>query len=230
MGAFIDMTGQKHNSLLVLGRSEKRYEKNGQVLWECLCDCGNHAVVEGYGLRNGHTKTCGACGIRAGARFGLLEVLEQSKVKKDGDSHYPWRCLCHCGKGNVVEVAANNLRSGNTTSCGCQQKKRSSEVYKKYHEEYTVEGTNVRRLESTVLQKNNKSGYKGVCWNKQRNNWSAYIGFKKKRYRLGFYSRVEDAARARKEAEGRIYGEFLEWFYETYPERRKDEKNEESNK
>lgn len=35
---------------------------------------------------------------------------------------------------------------------------------------------------------------------------------------LKMYSSIEDAEEARKKAEGKIYGEFLEWYAETYPE------------
>ena len=49
------------------------------------------------------------------------------------------------------------------------------------------------------------------------NRWVASIGFKKKNYYLGIYSRLEDAVRARKDAEERIYGEFLKWYYENHP-------------
>lgn len=40
----------------------------------------------------------------------------------------------------------------------------------------------------------------------------------KKNYYLGIYSRFEDAVRARKEAEDRIFGEFLKWYYDNYPD------------
>ncbi len=45
-------------------------------------------------------------------------------------------------------------------------------------------------------QKNNKSGYKGVSWNRQKKRWSATIVFKQKQIRLGFFENPKDAARA----------------------------------
>jgi 5-methylcytosine-specific restriction endonuclease McrA len=33
--------------------------KHKQILWLCLCDCGNEVTVAGYCLRNGNTKSCG---------------------------------------------------------------------------------------------------------------------------------------------------------------------------
>ncbi len=36
--------------------------------------------------------------------------------------------LMRCDCGNTIEVALNNLRTGNTNSCGCYQRKRTSEA------------------------------------------------------------------------------------------------------
>jgi hypothetical protein len=39
---------------------------------------------------------------------------------------------------------------------------------------------------------------------------------------LGSFRIIEDAVEARKKAEDRLYGEFLEWYYETHPGRKAD--------
>lgn len=57
MGRFIDLTGQKFNSLKVVQRVGAA--NDGQALWRCQCDCGNISVVDGKSLRNGGTKSCG---------------------------------------------------------------------------------------------------------------------------------------------------------------------------
>lgn len=51
-----------------------------------------------------------------GQRFGMLTVLCRSE-KKFSCVH--WTCQCDCG--NIVDVAANNLKSGHTVSCGCKR-------------------------------------------------------------------------------------------------------------
>lgn len=57
MSSFIDMTGKKHGKLQVLGFAG--IHKDGQAYWNCLCDCGNTAIVAGNKLRSGHTVSCG---------------------------------------------------------------------------------------------------------------------------------------------------------------------------
>jgi hypothetical protein len=54
----------------------------------------------------------------AGQRFGRL-VGVCSTDRRQGHN-IVWRCACDCG--NTVEVAAANLRSGHSQSCGCLQK------------------------------------------------------------------------------------------------------------
>jgi len=54
----------------------------------------------------------------------------------------------------------------------------------------------------------NTSGHKGVYWHKAKQHWVARIGHNGKRYSLGCYSTVEDAAAAYEEAAIRFHGEF----------------------
>jgi hypothetical protein len=55
---------------------------------------------------------------------------------------------------------------------------------------------------------NNKSGYIGVYWNKNRNKWRASIFANFKHISLGSFESIEDAIEARKEAEEKYFGEF----------------------
>lgn len=67
---------------------------------------------------------------------------------------------------------------------------------------------------SRKLNKNNESGYKGVCWLKQYKKWEASLKFKSKKYYLRLYDKTEDAVKARAEGEDHIYGLFPEWYAE----------------
>lgn len=57
-------------------------------------------------------------GDLSGMKFGYLTVLKKvpSHITSGGHSLAVWECRCDCG--NVVEVLAGNLRTGNTKSCG----------------------------------------------------------------------------------------------------------------
>lgn len=51
------------------------------------------------------------------------------------------------------------------------------------------------------MQKNNHSGFKGVCWNNRSKKWQAYIYINGEQIYLGIFQQKEDAIKARLEAE-----------------------------
>lgn len=55
---------------------------------------------------------------------------------------------------------------------------------------------------------NNKSGYKGVSWNKQKNKWQSKIKVEKKLKYLGLFNDPEMAHKAYCEAAIKYHGEF----------------------
>lgn len=54
---------------------------------------------------------------------------------------------------------------------------------------------------NTGLRKNNRSGFKGIGWNKQFRKWRARITVDKKTILIGDYLLLEDAVSARRDAE-----------------------------
>jgi hypothetical protein len=52
-----------------------------------------------------------------GAKFGRVFVVKRNSSSKNGRAM--WLCLCECGK--YFTALGENLRSGNTSSCGCLQ-------------------------------------------------------------------------------------------------------------
>ena len=53
--------------------------------------------------------------------FGKLTVIE---LDQESSGRRKWICKCSCG--NTVSVREYNLKSGNTISCGCTSKEKSS--------------------------------------------------------------------------------------------------------
>ena len=56
-------------------------------------------------------------------KFNLLTVISRADNSKDGKAQ--WLCKCECG--NEKMIRGQDLRNGKTQSCGCLQKKRTSE-------------------------------------------------------------------------------------------------------
>lgn len=216
--------GQRYGMLIALEKTDKR--ASGRIVWKCQCDCGNIAYVTAAHLKNGSTKSCGCAGAHtnlmdiSGQRFDRLVALEPTE-RRLGNSVI-WKCRCDCGK--IVEVAASNLRNGSTKSCGCfaseVHSKNAKEVSKQEFAPYLIDGTYVHALMAPP-SKRNTSGKTGVTWCNYTQSWKASIVFKKRYYYLGRSKDIDYAIKLREEAEKHLHGSFLEWFYETFPERKK---------
>ena len=204
----LDLTGQRFGRLTVLGPA---YSKGYRRYWRCLCDCGKEKPVEGGHLKSGHTKSCGCYRSEkpkerridlTGQRYGRLTVLGPSS--EDGRC---WNCLCDCGKHCVCNK--ERLRSGLTRSCGClQEEQRKANMEAAMH---FVEGTCLERIASKKKASNNTSGHRGV-YQRENNRWRAAIGFQGKVYNLGTFSNIEDAIKARAEAENHFYRPMLQKY------------------
>jgi len=79
----------------------------------------------------------------------------------------------------------------------------------KYKEEQFVANTHVSRIKNKTINKNNTSGVRGVAWHSSRKKWIARLHFKGKVYQLGAFDELDDAIKARKDAEEKYYDNFL---------------------
>lgn len=93
----IDLTGQRFGMLTVLNRADN---KGKRTMWNCLCDCGNKAVVGGSNLKNGNTRSCGC----------LHKKMLISNSKTHGLScHPPYRVYSHM-KGRCCNKNDENYK------------------------------------------------------------------------------------------------------------------------
>lgn len=63
-------------------------------------------------------------------------------------------------------------------------------------------------MRNSKRPKNNKSGVKGVYWNKKAQKWRAYIMVDCKEIHLGYFSDIDDAKKVHDEAAIKYHGEF----------------------
>lgn len=117
-----NITGKRFGMLTVIERAGKA----GSVqLIRCKCDCGNEVVVRYPNLTSGTTSSCGCLKRKrtsekkikdlVGQTFGHLTVVE--RFSPIGGKKVFWKCVCSCG--HTCVVSGSNLKTGNTTSCGC---------------------------------------------------------------------------------------------------------------
>ena len=208
--------GQRFGKLTVIEETDER-KHSGRFVWECRCDCGNKVKVSSLSLLNGNTQSCG-CGHKearilnlVGQKFGRLTVI--AYIGTDNYHRSNWKCKCDCG--NYTTSNARSLISGQTQSCGCLaqeiNKKRIKQDHRISEEKYWVENTSLPTL-TAKLSVNNKSGIKGVYWDKKNSKWRVQITFQGITHRLGSFDKLEDATEARKEAEEKYFKPILEKY------------------
>lgn len=190
-------------AIWILESFKKGERINNIQMWECECKCGTLKQVSAYNLISGRSTNCGCIASYnlIGKRRGMLKV---TGISKEGGLH----CICKCDCGNVIECTATDLEW--RRSCGC-----AGEIEKEKHTKVSI------ALYGKKIRSDNTSGVIGV--RKANGKWGAAITFQKKVYWLGTYDSIKDAANARKEAERHLYGDFLEWYEETYKNAKKKE-------
>lgn len=149
----LDLTNQKFGKLTVLEKAPKRNDRYSR--WVCQCECGKITEVRTDYLRMGHTTSCG-CVKQAyfkkydlkGQKFGRLTVIDRDPPESQ---------LCQCECGEIVSVLTYNLTSGNTKSCGCLQKDRTSET-----SHISLIGNRYGKLTAIERVENNRFGH--VCY------------------------------------------------------------------
>lgn len=116
-----------------------------------------------------------------GKRYGRLVVAEFDRLQNHKTY---WKCTCDCGLS--VIATGNNLRSGNTASCGClrrektQERGRMNRLHGESHEYrtrlYTIWCGMRQRCNNPNHQAYDLYGRKGirVC-----EEWTDYEGFRK---------------------------------------------------
>lgn len=209
------MIGKKFARLTVMNEAGKN--KHGRKLWDCLCDCGKHSVVSGTRIRTGRTKSCGCLqpdtartratkhGQHKIREYNIWSSLKQ-RCENENDksySRYGGRGISVCERWkdsfeNFLEdmgVSPSNNHSvdrvdnnGNYEPINCKWSTPFEQV------------TN-RRLGS-----NNTSGTAGVYWREDYGKWSSTINFSRKSIFLGYFEDIEEAIKAREEAEMKYWG------------------------
>ena len=211
-----DLTGSKFGKLTVI-------ERNGRigtyVMWKCQCDCGNIVNVRSSHLLSGHTTSCGCykkvvnkkpneydlsndygiCFFNNGGFF-IFDKEDYEKIKD-----YTW---CKKDNGYVINSKMERLHR---IIMNCPNDKVIDHIN---HNPLDNRKSNLRicsQMENSYnmpIPSNNKSGCRGVGYDKSCKLWKAKIQYNRKLIYLGGFKTKEEAVRARKEAERKYYGDF----------------------
>ena len=175
MGKIQDLTGQRFGKLKVVERMEDHISPSGYkyVMWRCQCDCGNFINVRTTDLKTNHTQSCGCLHKEmlskaklidlTGQVYGRLTVIKRvdDYISPSGDRKVQWLCKCKCGK--EVIVTGNNLRKGNSKSCGCYNRELLAKI------NLTHNASNTRLYHIWICMKDR-------CYNPKNKKYKDYGG------------------------------------------------------
>lgn len=123
--------GTKINQLTVL--DEAGYNHKHQLLYNCLCDCGNYKIVHATKLRARRQISCG-CKFREkhyqliGFKFASFEVVENCGINSHRNAL--WKCVCSkCGyewiktSKSIVRIKESVKSNFHCPGCGVSSHK-----------------------------------------------------------------------------------------------------------
>lgn len=177
----------------------------------CRCVCGNEKWVSRSTLRRGKSKSCGCRKHRSQKEYNLKpgdNVGYWTILSNDGDK---FRCRCICGTERVIKH--NILKNGRSLSCGCRrsdhqikEQKEGRELGQKISREVQKHGLSVAYAGfGRRKNRNSRTGITGVS--KWSDKYRAYITVDRKQINLGTFGKLEDAVKARRNAEEQYFSE-----------------------
>lgn len=224
MSKRIDMTGQKYGRLTAI---ELDRVENNHTFWKCRCDCGNIAIIDGAKMRSGHTKSCGCFSlenVRRQRKKNEYKVIGECVKVKISDSEYmicdsdDWEKLKgHYWSANPYGYAIAGTSTGGTMFFHKEVTNTKSELIDHINmNKLDNRKCNLRIADKKInsinrgLQSNNKTGYKGVYYDRRYGTWNARVTVDRKTIHLGTFPTKEEAIAARQAGEEKYYLPHLE--------------------
>ena len=222
--------GETFNRLTIL--EVKRDEKRG-VVCKCKCSCNNEVInrwISAYAVVKGKIKSCGCLQkenhMKALKKYNTYDLSGEYGVGYTSNTDEPFyfdledydKIKDYCWNKHSISTGYQALESYDISTKkvirfhyllnkkgwdhinGNSLDNRKENLRKCTHRENNI---------NHAVRSDNTSGTTGVHWSKKRKKWYAEISIKKgKVLNLGFFNNIDDAIQARKEAEGKYYGEW----------------------
>ena len=226
-----DLTGRIFGRLTVLEQAEDKVYASGAryAQWRCQCSCEDKTIIvtTGYCLRSGKTKSCGCIRKERAAKswkkenqydlsgeYGIgitnntnkefyFDLEDYDKIK-----NYCW----YESHGRIPQLKAYNPKTKKMISMhgllGFAKHDHENRNELDNRKENLRPCTHSQNMMNRNIRSRTVSGIIGVTWNKRSQKWTAQIVVNGKLIRLGTYVNMEDAIRARLQAEAEYCGEF----------------------
>lgn len=203
----MNLIGEEFGKLTVVDRDDN--DKHGKTRWLCKCECGATATVGGADLKRGRTASCGCLkrthGLSRHRLYGIFGMMKDRCYNPNNIS-YPW----YGGEGiRIHQEWLDDYESFHNWALQNGYKGNLEIDRIDSDKDYTP--NNCRWVDRTIqnrnqrLRKDNKSGVRGVKWNRARKKWEVSISAQGKRHYLGLFESLDKATKIRKEAENKYW-------------------------
>lgn len=207
-----ELTGQKFGRLTVLEKAG--INKNRVILWKCVCACGKIKIVRSVSLRNGHTKSCGCLQKDIIRKIRTTHGMQKTLIYKI------WAAMlqrCNNPKdkaykdygGRGIKVCERWLKFENFfADMGERPENLTIERIdndKGYYKKNCGWRSRTEQARNQRMCKPNKTGFTGVSWHKQGRKYQVYITANYKRHYLGLFAKLQEAIKARNQAEQKFW-------------------------
>ena len=226
------LTGRIFGELEVLRQTSDYIAPSGKHMaqWVCQCSCGSEPIiVPGNNLKSQKTKSCGCLSAKTTSKY----FKKYNQYDLSGEHGIGWTNntnkefyfdLKYYDK--IKNYCWYENKQGLTSRLQTKDTKTNKIIrmhillgYKNYDH---IDRNELNNLESNLRpctsQENNRnrtkkqnttSNFIGVCFDKSRNKWMAYINIEKQKTKiLGRFTDLSDAIITRLKAEKEYYGEF----------------------
>jgi len=208
-----DLTGKRFGRLTVLCMEEHTIGK--PVRWKCQCDCGNITFPQTTPLYSGRTKSCGCFKRDLKFKHGYA-----AKGNRTPEYRAWYHIIQRCGKENSQGYDDYGAR-------GISVCDRWKESYSNFLEDmgerpspkHSIERLNndgnyepsnckwatTQEQARNRRSKKNKTGTIGVAWYTSKQKYHVQIGVNSKKIHIGYFETLEEAIKARKQAEQKYW-------------------------
>jgi len=148
-------------------------------------------------------------------KMSKLILLTQGKHAIVDDENYywlnRWKWYAHKERNNFYafrgrdDIKMHRLIMGAKKGQQIDHRNRGGLDNRRYNLRFC---TNAQNLQNARKRKNCSSQYKGVCWDKSKKKWIAYIGLNQKLLFLGRYDSEIEAANIYNKKAKKLFGEF----------------------
>lgn len=211
-----DLSGLRFGKLVVIKQAEDYISPRGRhdANWLCRCDCGNETIVRGSDLKNKKTKSCAHCNTYdLSGKYGICMTLNGGQFLFDLEDYNLIKQYCWSVR-NKNEYATSRDKNGKKIYLHrlLMNPPDGYAVDHINHIKYDNRKSNLRicthreNCLNVPPKSNNTSGYKGIS--KSNNKYRARITINGKEISLGRFNTIDEAIKARKEAEEKYFGEY----------------------